>query len=454
MKKAWAYAASLCAVLASGCGLTESPNDLMRAPSANGDQQSINQAVIQFLPPSSQLAVPIHPEESSAVNLQDLTGDGTPEVVAFYKTNQSDYEIGVLVLSMNQGNWEKLASFSGIGSELDYVSFTDLTGDQLPEMLIGFGGGDGLNKELSVYSIVQGQTREWIKQAYSVLAVGDLTGDSLADLALVLHDHNQMTSKAELYGANDRTFSKLAEVALDGYVNGYQQALIGKASATRNGLFIEAGLGAHSASTDFLLWDNGQLRNPLKKSEGEMDLTFKPYSLYSEDINGDGIIEIGVTTQPPGTDDLSMAEIPWISSYFQWDGKTGIRHVEDHYQDYLVGLDFRIPAKWLGKYTVSTGPDDNPSLTRFVYYTKNGKEKAELLTIQAIPQQEWKKSESSLQQKQVPYTVLNEEGKQVIVAIQPQATPDLSWAALQDYKSMLMAPDEIRQHYRPLQVPL
>ncbi|MCI1113916.1 hypothetical protein MOQ26_23180, partial [Stenotrophomonas maltophilia] len=95
--------------------------------------------------------------------------------------------------------------------------------------------------------------------------------------------------------------------------------------------FIEAGLGAHSASTDLLLWDNGQLRNPLKKSEGEMDLTFKPYSLYSEDINGDGIIEIGVSTQPPGTDDLSMAEIPWISSYFQWDGKTGIRHVEDHY---------------------------------------------------------------------------------------------------------------------------
>ncbi|MGK5510133.1 VCBS repeat-containing protein [Brevibacillus formosus] len=450
MKKAWLVTTALCASLVSGCGLTDTPNELMRAPSADGDQKSINQAVMQFLPAGSQLSVPLHPAEASAVSLQDLNGDGVAEVVAFYKTEKTDYEIGVLVLTQQQGNWEKLSSFTGVGSELDFVSFQDLTGDKIPEMLIGMGGGEDLNKELSVYSLANNMTQELMKQPYSIMAVGDLTGDDQADLALVVLDKNNFTSKAELYGAANGTIAKKTELALDGYVNGYYQAIIGKASPTRNGLFIDAGLGAHSASTELLLWDNGQLSNPLAKIEGEMDLTFKPYSLESEDINGDGIIEIGTKIQPAGTEDLAMVEIPWVSSYFQWDGKTGLKHIEDHYQNYTQGLDLKIPAKWGEKYTISINQDTNPFLVRFLYYGANGKNRAELLTLQSIPQNEWTKFESGLKQKQVPYIVLREEGKQVLIAILPQATPTLGKAALAEYRSMQLTAEEVHRLYKPV----
>lgn len=453
MKKAWLLPAAICASLLSGCGLADTPNELMRAPAADGDQKSINQAVMQFLPAGSQLAMPLHPAEASAVSLQDLNGDGTPEVVAFYKSEKTDYEIGVLVLTQKQGNWQKLTSFTGIGNELDYVSFHDLNGDQVPEMLIGLGGGDGLNRELSVYSITDDSTRELMKQPYSVMAVGDLTGDQQTELALVLHDHNNFTSKVELFGAKDGQITKLTEVALDGYVNGYEQAIIGKASPAKNALFIEAGVGAHSASTDLLIWENGTLHNPLAKAEGEMDVTFKAYALYSEDINGDGIIEIGTRTQPPGTEELAMAEIPWISSYFQWDGKTGLKHVEDHYQNYSLGLDMKIPEKWREKFTISAIPNASSHTIRFFYYGENGKNKAELLTLQTVPQTEWNKFENGLKQKQVPYVLLKEEGKQVLIALLPQATPSLGKSAMQEYRSMQLTADEIRQLYKPLSIP-
>ncbi|MDF2682441.1 MAG: repeat-containing protein [Brevibacillus sp.] len=454
MKKAWLYSAAICMTLISGCGLTDTPNELMRAPSADGDQQSINQAVMQFLPPGSQLTVPLHPDESSAVSLQDLNGDGSPEVTAFYKNEKTDYEIGVLILSQKQGSWTKLASFTGIGSELDYVRFLDMTGDHIPEMLIGFGGGDDLNKELSVYSIAQGSLQELLKQTYSVMAVGDLNGDPLSELALVIHDHNNFTSKAQIYGLIDEKLGKLTELELDGSVNGYEQAVIGKASAHQNGLFIEAGIGAHSASTDLLVWDNGQLRNPLAKMDGQMDLTFKPYPLYSEDINGDGIIEIGTKTQPLGTDDLPMAAIPWISSYFRWDGTTGLSHVEDHYQNYGFGIDFRIPQKWDGKYTVEVGQDADSPPIHMLYFNEKTKKKAELLTLQIVPQKSWSQFEDDLKQKHVPYVLLKEEGKQVHVAIQPQGSPELNQSAMQEYKTMLLTPDEIRQLYQPLRTRL
>ncbi|QRG68073.1 VCBS repeat-containing protein [Brevibacillus choshinensis] len=452
MKKAWLYVAAISTMLISGCGLTDTPNELMRAPSADGDQQSINQAVMQFLPPGSQLTVPTHPDESSAVSLQDLDGDGSPEVTAFYKSEKTDYEIGVLILSQKQGNWAKVASFTGIGSELDYVMFTDITGDHIPEMMIGFGGGDDLNKELSVYSLAEGSLQELLKQTYSVMAVGDLNGDHVSELALVIHDHNNLTSKAQVYGATQKKLGKLTELELDGSVNGYEQAIIGKASANQNGLFIEAGLGAHSASTDLLVWDNGQLRNPLAKIDGQMDLTFKPYPLYSEDINDDGIIEIGVSTQPLGTDDLPMAAIPWISSYFHWDGATGLTHVEDHYQNYSYGIDFQIPQKWDGKYTIEIGQEPEIPPIHFLYFDETSKKKAELLTIQIVPQKSWSQFENDLKQKHVPYVLLKEEGKQVNVAIQPQGSPELNQSAMQEYKTMLLTPDEIRQLYRQMRL--
>lgn len=454
MKKAWAYSAVLCAWLVSGCGLTDTPNELMRAPSADSDQQSINQAVMQFLPPGSQLTVPLHPLESSAVSLQDLDGDGSPEVTAFYKSEKTDYEIGVVILSKKQGSWNKLASFTGIGSELDYVQFVDMTGDHLPEILIGFGGGDDLNKELSIFSVSQGNLHELFKETYSVLAVGDLTGDNLPDLALVVHDHANLTSKAQVYGKSGDKLALLTQSDLDGSVNGYEQAIIGRASASQNGLFIEAGLGAHSAATDLLLWDNGQLRNPLAKVNGEMDVTFKPYPLYSEDINGDGIIEIGVSTQPPGTEDLPMVAIPWISSYFRWDGKSGLTHVEDHYQNHGNGIDFRIPKKWEGKYTVEIGPEPDSPKIHLLYFDEATRQKAELLTLQTVPQKSWSQLEENLKQKRIPYVLLKEAGKQVHVAVQPQGSPDLDSSARQEFKAMLLTQDEIRQLYHPLRTPL
>jgi len=454
MNKSWLRSAVLFALLTSGCGLVETPNELMRAPSSDSDQKSINQAIMQYLPAGSQLTVPLNPDVSSAVSLWDLDGDGIPEAVAFFKTEKNDYEIGVLILTQNQGHWEKLTSFSNIGNKLDYVRFVDLTGDNRPEILMGLGGGDDLNKELSIYSLEQGRLQEQMKLPYSVLAVGDLDQDGQAELAVIIHDHDKFVSTLHLYGAADQKMVKLAEQTLNGHVNGYDQALIGKASPDKYGLFLEAGLGAHSASTELWIWEDGKLHNPLARGDDELELTFKPYALYSEDINQDSLIEIGIHTQPPGTEDLPMVAIPWIASYYQWDGKNGLVHVEDHYQNYEYGIDFRIPEKWLGKFTVSLEPQTNPQLIHFDYFQEDTGAKLPLLSLQVIPQQNWNKAAEKLEQQQESYVILKEGGKTVLVAIQPSPPPKMNASTRQVYSSMLLSEDEIRQLFRPLQMRL
>ncbi|WP_421617254.1 FG-GAP repeat domain-containing protein [Brevibacillus sp. TJ4] len=454
MNKIWRCSVLLLALLAGGCGVIETPNELMRAPSADGDYRSINQAVMQYLPAGAQLTIPLQPDEASAVTLQDLDNDGKPEVIAFYKPEKTDYEIGVLILEQNQGRWEKLASFTNVGSELDYVNFADLTGDNVPEILIGLGGGDQLNKELTVYSLDQGGIQEIIKQPYSVMAVGELTQNGQTELALVLHNHNQLTSTVQLYGLQEDRLTMLTETRLEGDINGYERALIGKASADTNGLFLEAGLGAHSASTELLIWDNGELRNPLTNAELGVDPTFKPYPLYSEDIDQDGLIEVGIHVQPAGSEDLPLASVPWISAYYQWDGKDSLIHVQDHYRNYVYGIDFQIPEKWGDAFTLEEDPEPDSRVVNLFYYDEESKDKALLLSLQAIPLQEWKQAEESLKQQRKNYVLLKETGKLVHVAVQPDAQPHLSGASLAAYNSMLLTADEIRQLYRTLPVPL
>lgn len=456
MKKNWLYLLPLFAMLSSGCGLTSAPNDLLRAPAQDISQESITQAVMQSLPTGAHLTVPLRPEAASAIQLQDLDADGRKEVVAFYKTDKTEYEIGVLILAETNGQWSKMASFTGVGSELDYVSFDDITGDRVTEMLLGFGAGEELNRELSVYTLKNRQPVELMKQPYSDLAVGDLNGDSIPEIALLYTDLSEANyerrTKAELYGFRNQRVEKLAGRDMEGV--GYQM-LIGKASPSKNALFVDVAIGAHSAYTALLVLENGQLINVLSKGQDEMALTYKAYPLNSEDIDQDGIIEIGILMQPPGTDELPMVAIPWINEYYRWDGKSGLTYVEEHYQSYQHGYDFLIPAKWKGRYTVERKIDEQASDVRevhFLYWNQSSKEKAALLSLHTIPKQEWNKMQASLKERQTAFEVVSETNGQITVAIQPTGTTELSGKALADYKQLLLTPEDIRQRFKRLQI--
>jgi hypothetical protein len=454
MKKHWLYGFLLCTMLTTGCGLPDAPTDLLRAPAQDVNQETIAQAVMQFLPAGAHLTVPRRPEAASAIQLQDVDGDGQEEVITFYKTDKTDYEIGVLILAQADGQWNKATAFTGVGSELDYVQFADVTGDRVAEMLLGFSGGEELNRELSVYSLKSRQPVELLKQPYSGLDVGDLNGDAVPEIALLYHDRNELRSKAELYGARNGGVEKLAEREMDGAINGYDQVLIGKATPSKTGIFVDAGIGAHYAYTILLVWENGQLVDVLQTDKREDTPTFKPYPLLSEDINQDGIIEIGIHNQPPGTDELPTVDnIPWVASYYQWDGKAGLTFQEEHYQSYEHGYDFRIPDKWTGTYTIEMKKEADTVNIQFFYMNAESGKSAELLTLKTMPRQEWSKLEASLKLQKAVYTVLNTANQAVTVAIQPTGTTELTGDDLQKYQQLLLTHDDIRKLFKRLQIP-
>lgn len=100
-------------LIASGCGTMKTPSDLLQAPSQGNSDGNLTGIVKSFLPANAHLTVPIHSESGSAIQLQDLDKDGQEELLAFYKTDKTDYEINTLLLSQQDGKWTKLANLTG-----------------------------------------------------------------------------------------------------------------------------------------------------------------------------------------------------------------------------------------------------------------------------------------------------------------------------------------------------
>ncbi|QSF44364.1 VCBS repeat-containing protein [Paenibacillus tianjinensis] len=475
-------------LIASGCGAPKAPSDLLRAPSQGSTNGTITSVVKSFLPANAHLTVPVHSESGSAIQLQDLDKDGQNEILAFYKTDKTDYEINTLVLKQTGGDWNKLTTITGVGSQLDYVQFADVTADGQTDMLLGFSGGQGLSNELSVYSLNSGVLTEVLKQAYDYLAVGDLTGERKTDIALfqtTFTTDMQPVARLQLFRLSGGKQQSLADQTLDGAVI---QAVFAKAAPSTSALFVDMAIGAHSSYTLLLTWENGKFIDILATDDyhhaeladskditlapftpgpggklGENNMAIKDYPLYSSDANGDGIVEVGFLVPPAGTESMAPLATPFITKYYQWDGQSGLKFTEEKFDRW--GFNFHIPQSWRGKYTLeiaAESPTPWESIS-FNYHDHASGEEAELLELRLLTKQDWQAAEAVLKAENRSYQLLYElqntedtTAPTVLVAVLPpaDAAGKLSGASLTEYNQLKLSLTEVRQLAGTPQQPL
>ncbi|MNO51537.1 hypothetical protein D3C76_419330 [compost metagenome] len=466
-------------VLAAGCSAMKTPSDLLQAPSQGSADGTITSIVQPYLPAGAHLTVPVHSESSSAIQLQDLDKDGQDEILAFYKTDKTDYEINALVLSKTGGEWKKLINITGVGSELDYVNYADVTADGAPDVLLGFSGGEGLGRELSVYSLSGGQLSEILKQPYDYLAVGDMTNEGETDIALIhstVDGDNQPESHLQLIRLHGGKLQNLSDQNISGMVI---QAVYTKAAPGKSALIIDAAIGAHSSYTSLLTWANGSFTDILAADDyqhpaladsknlvlkpkapepdsllGEHSLAVKDYPLYSEDVNGDGIVEIGFLVPPAGAESFAPLATPFITKYYQWDGQTGLKLVQEQFDRW--GFNFHIPASWTGKYLLHiTGESPAPwEHISFSYKDASSGEKAPLLELRLLAKKDWQTAEAQLLAAKASYKLLyelqntsDESQPTVLVAVLPSANAGskLTGSTAQEYEQLKLTLEEVQQ---------
>lgn len=309
----------------TGCSMLETNTSLMAPPTLPDTKEEILLAIEQYVPNSQELLIPLNDKRTNPIIMEDLDGDGKDEAIVFYK-KKPGILTGVVLKDMD--GWKHLATFDSGGKVLHDLKFFDLTGDGKKEIFIGtaYTKEYKSSRVLYVYQLTD-EPERLLEEAYHHFLTDDFgpTGPALILVTFIKGKENTMT----MYQTKDMELIVTDKISLDEYIHGYEHLISGRITPSTWGLMLDVGIGAHSGATFVISIQNGKMENVFP--HGEDDPTFKASMTYSDDTNGDGILEFSVLEEPVIEKELSHAEIPYITAYYQ---------LTDTYEKHLVSRTF------------------------------------------------------------------------------------------------------------------
>ena len=239
-------------------------------------------------------ASPQSGENQQTVQMADLDGDGTDEILVFAK-GASEKPLQVLIFTQDENG--RVRTMETIGSnglsfeQVEYVDFDDQPG---LELVVGIRVSDQVQRSVAVYTFKNGDAELMLMNGYSKLVTCDLDQNGRSEL-MVLRPGEQETRRgmAVLYHYNSGQIERSAEMALSESHENIRRIMQGKLQNGVPGIFIASAVDQDAIITDVLTIKNNQLINIAASGDVNTSVeTLRNYYVYAEDIDEDGIVEL------------------------------------------------------------------------------------------------------------------------------------------------------------------
>lgn len=419
-----------------GCSKFSTPEQLIHKPKNDIDKEIIKKSIEEFLPARAKLTIPLNSKEAGAINEVDIDGDNKNEIIAFYEEQERNFEIGFIILKENKGKWEKLGSIKGEGYDIEYASFHDLNKDGKCEIIISWDYGQN-KKTNCIYIVENKKIKEIFYDKSEGIKIDDINKDSNLDIFIFKYDNKNFKIMLSLYNYKKDKLELIDNLEIQAYNMSYLDVKIGKVSLDKKGIFINIPLETHSSYTELIVIES----NKFKKVFKDTNKTYQIYPVGNEDIDNDGIIEIGMLTKPIGYENENLIDIPWINTWYKWDGNEGLIFVLENYYDYYEGYKFDIPEKWNNKFTLKQYESDE-SRDIIFYYSKNyPNEKTDILKISSVNKESWENMEIELKSKNTDFIILEENENRVFIGF-------LNSKNLNKNKNMIIKKEDIKKNFK------
>lgn len=171
-----AVLAAAMSLVLSGC-FVKTVDELYTLPKHSDEYNRLEQAIDQVM--SSQnasYAAPVSGMNQQSVQLADLDGDGTEEVVAFLKTT-GDKPLKACIFSRVDEDYQLMDVIEGDGTSFASVEYVPLTGGPGVELVIGRQLSTDVLQSLCAYSYTGGHVVELLSTNYSEYRCVDLDED-------------------------------------------------------------------------------------------------------------------------------------------------------------------------------------------------------------------------------------------------------------------------------------
>lgn len=276
-------------LLLTGCTTTV---DQLYCLPKRSEQYNNLQSAIDSAMSGLSYASPQRGENQQTVQQADLDGDGVEEYLLFARGGE-DRPLAVLIFRQSEQGYLLSETLTGNGSAFDRVAYADVDGAPGVELVVGSQVSDQVLRALSVYSFRAGQSEQLLTTNYTQFLTCDLDDDGSTELTVLRPGADGAAGVAVLYGVENGTMERSAEVNLSGPVENLKRIITGKLSDGSQAVFVASAVAENAIITDVLAQVEGVFRNVSVSSEsGTSVATLRNYYVYADDIDDDGVVEL------------------------------------------------------------------------------------------------------------------------------------------------------------------
>ena len=275
-------AAVLC-LSASGCSMSEVTTDeLMRPPQLSQSRQQVQTAINKLLGGAQTLVAPSGGEHRSSINLADLNGDGQNEAICFCVNAQSK-QIEVIVLQKKEDSWQQRGKFASDATAVERLEITDLNGDGLSELIIGWSYLAGSERTLQVLRLSDNALFSLYNNRCSQYQLIEKPSPRIISIDLSGH-------AASLLGYKGHKFASLSSVPIDPRIMNFTAVTTAKTTLGQPAVYLDAQLEDQSYHTEILvIAEEEYLENKLFTDGGGVH---RALNIRCADIDADGLPEV------------------------------------------------------------------------------------------------------------------------------------------------------------------
>lgn len=268
-----------------------SPVELLAKPKLNLDQQFVIELIMSIIPHDSYIARPMKSKTLSSVGFVDINHDGGMEIYSFY-VDKNTKNVGLILVHQEDNEWKLLSNIKLMGSDIAYADFVDCDGDEISEFIIGTLSDEQVHKNLYILKIRDLSLEVVYKDFYTEVIIDDFDSDKIDDIAMFKLDRNNF-SYAEILKFEAQEVKIASKTELDPYISGYYNIRYGNINRSQKAFVLDFETGSKSA-TNILLYEKNHLIKVFDSFEldPEYKKTLKLSPIRSQDIDGDGLIEI------------------------------------------------------------------------------------------------------------------------------------------------------------------
>lgn len=343
------FSAFLLTILLTGCTLPFG-DELLAAPRPSANYQTLQAELDKLIASGVTYVAPASGNNRSTVQLMDLDGDGEEEVVAFFRgaSAATSSTLKVYIYKKQNDNYICTGSIESSGITIQSVEYPSITPNGQKGMAVTWKLQDDGVSALTMCSFDQNCAPNILLETeYIAMELTDLTNDGAKDLLLITNNlDNQWV--ARLYQYMNGVLQFMGEAPTSAETVSIEKIKSGRIMDNVSAVFAEekttSGIGL---TTDIFVYHDGALHNlALDGEDAASASTYRPISVYSADINLDGITELPRAVLMAGFSDPTAPEAIFMLDWFVYGVNQTPQCVRTTYQNVSDGWTLQIDEQW------------------------------------------------------------------------------------------------------------